>query len=135
MLVVSFLFSFTILIFLALLPIKEEIIEGSHTNSEKSFSPIEVVLTGKIFMFMTYGRLLIKNTDTSSEYKYFIIEPNDIISEGVSRYSPTTMNIKYTDIVKIKGSIEHVESKCWWNEIEYEGCVPLVSLESVEVTS
>jgi len=107
--------------------------KNTETNTSSPFKPIKVVWTGKVYQDMTYGRLVLENDDKSTKPKYFIIEPNDMIEEGALRYSPTTRYIKDTDIVKVTGTITNEEYKCWWNEPEYDGCVPWVMLESLEI--
>ncbi|GEM_PF-5961231 len=99
----------------------------------------EIVWTGTPRFYMTYGRLLIKNLDPDAKYKYFIAEPDDVIEDGTSRYSPTTGKVGDGDVVKITGK---VSDWCYWDDVtsgadnenvEYKGCVPWVGIEKLEV--
>ena len=98
------------------------------------YTPTPIVWTGKIHWYMTYGRRLFENLIPGSEYKYFIAEPEDVIYEGGLRYSPTTMNIKDSDIVKVTGTMT---DNCYWDsgvdDTDYDGCVPWIRIEEIEI--
>jgi len=129
-LLAGILFGIALISIVVFLSIKEKTVKE---NIEPTFTPIEIVWTGKIDRTMTYGRLLFENLDTDAEYKYFIAEPDDVIADGGLRYSPTTRNIKFTDTVRVTGIIEYEGNKCWWDEPEYGGCVPWVAAEKIEI--
>lgn len=129
----SILLAVAVILIIVFSPTREKSTEENFTST--TFTPIEIIWTGKIHGVMTYGRLLFKNLDPDAEYKYFIAEPDDVISDGGRRYSPTTGNIQYTDIVRVTGVIEHEELKCWWDELEYGGCVPWVSIDKIQVVN
>lgn len=85
---------------------------------------------GRVHKYMTYGRRVFKNLDENSNYKYFIVEPHDYMEDGADKYSPVTRSLREDERVKIVGAIAHY---CWWNEEEYDGCVPWVDAENMEV--
>jgi hypothetical protein len=89
----------------------------------------EVNITGRVVDWMTYGRILVKNSVSDYPFMYFIAEPDDVISEGTSRYSPTTNAIKNEATIKIIGEII---DGCFWNEKKYDGCVPWVTIKSLQ---
>lgn len=102
-----------------------------------TFTPVEITWTGKIHWYMTYGRRLFENLTPGVEYKYFIAEPDDVIEDGGLRYSPTTMNIKDTDIVRVIGYVDDYCNGASWDfgvdDTDYRGCVPWVSIEKLEI--
>lgn len=97
------------------------------------YSGDEIVWIGKIHGRMTYGRLLLENLESNAEYKYFIVEPDDVISNGALRYSPTTRYLESTDIIEVTGVISDI---CSWNwgvdDTEYRGCVPWIYTKKIE---
>lgn len=108
----------------------------SPAENSDNFLPItsrEIIeWEGQVHSYMTYGRRVFKNLDESSNYKYFIVEPHDYTKDGADKYSPTTRSLRGNERVKIVGAIAHY---CWWNEEEYDGCVPWVDAENMEVTN
>jgi len=106
----------------------------SKPSLKPTFIPTPIVWTGKIHWGMTYGRLLFENLNPDAEYKYFIAEPDDVMEDDVYRRSPTTMNIRDTDTVKITGV---VADACYWDfgvdDTNYKGCVPWVEIDKVEI--
>ena len=110
--------------------------EDTNKNIKSTFTPIEVVWTGRVHWRLTYGRILFENLDPNAEYEYFIAEPNDVISDGGLRYSPTTININKTDTVKVTATIENEKDYCsdvGVDGIEYQGFVPWVFIDKIEV--
>lgn len=111
--------------------------EDDDENIKSTFTPIEIVWTGKIHWRLTYGRILLKNLNPDAEYKYFIAEPDDVIPDGGRRYSPTTESINETDVVKITAFIKHEKDYCSWDfgvdDTDYRGCVPWVFIDKIEV--
>ncbi len=91
--------------------------------------PQKINFTGNVVMWMTYGRILVKNVNLDSQFAYFIAEPDDVVEDGASRYSPMTGVIRSEDTIKIIGEMT---DECWWNEKEYGGCVPLVEIRSLQ---
>ena len=90
----------------------------------------EINFIGKVTKWMTYGRILVKNSDSESPFAYFIAEPDDVIEDGGSRYSPTTGAIGEEDTIKIVG--EMIDD-CSWNQEEYGGCVPWVNIKILQL--
>lgn len=111
-----------------------EVISEAENNDD--FLPVakrEIIeWEGRTHLYMTYGRRVFKNLDESSNYKYFIVEPHDYTENGADKYSPTTRNLTGKERVKIVGTIANY---CWWNEEGYDGCVPWVDAENMEVIS
>src|SRR3989338_4923349 len=95
--------------------------------------PVKITWTGKIHWIMTYGRILFKNLTPNNSYEYFIAEPDDVIVDGGSRYSPTTGKIQYDDVVIVSVEISYYFV---WNDgvddTEYRGCVPWINIEKIE---
>jgi hypothetical protein len=108
------------------------------TETSPSSSPMtqyqRVVLTGKIHWGMTYGRLLLENITPNSEYKYFVVDPPDMVEDGALRYSPMTRNIKSDEVVRVTGVINTAD-RCWDEIDDYKGCVPWVEVEKIEPVS
>jgi len=124
--------SFLIILFAIGLFINVFFLENFAFYDNQSTDEIKITLEGKAYKDMTYGRLVLKNVDPEAEYKYFIIEPDDFVKgEG----SPSTKKIKKTDIVKVTGVIKGEDSKCWWDEPEYGGCVPWVFIDKIEISN
>ena len=93
----------------------------------------EVILYGKVYSHMTYGRRVFENLDERSEYKYFIVEPHDYTKNGTDKYSPTTRSLTGNEMVKITGEIVDY---CWWDNgvAGTEGCVPWVEANNMVIT-
>lgn len=114
-------------------------LENFVKSSTPDTTPVdaEVVWIGTFFRRMTYGRLLLKNFDSDVDYKYFVVEPDDVIADGAERYSPTTDKVGDRDVIKITGQ---VSDWCyrkgvtdWDDNVVYDGCVPWISIEKLEV--
>ena len=102
----------------------EDMILYSNVSSRQ-----KVDITGRVVDWMTYGRILVKNSDSDYPFMYFIAEPDDVITEGASRYSPTINAIKNEAVIEIIGE---VIDGCFWNDEKYDGCVPWVTIKSLQ---
>lgn len=110
--------------------------KDNNKNIESTFIPTEIVWTGKVHWHMTYGRILFENLDPNAEYKYFIAEPYDVISDGGLRYSLMTRNINGTDVVKVTAIIKNEKDYCsdvGVDDTDYRGCVPWVFIDKIEI--
>ncbi|KKR69851.1 MAG: hypothetical protein UU13_C0020G0002 [Candidatus Nomurabacteria bacterium GW2011_GWB1_40_7] len=95
--------------------------------------PVKIAWTGKVHGNLTYARLIFKNLTYGSRYKYFIAEPNDLIRNGGSMYSPTTRSIGDDDTVIVSGGVRDF---CFWHDgvddTKYRGCVPYIDIDEIE---
>jgi len=97
----------------------------------------QISWVGKVHVYMTYGRLLIQNLDPGADYKFFIIEPHDVIEDGGLRYSPTTRNLVSGNVILVRGEMS---DSCYWEngfegtdvKGDYKGCVPWIEIKKIE---
>ena len=96
----------------------------------------QISWVGKVHVYMTYGRLLIQNLDPGADYKFFIIEPHDVIEDGGLRYSPTTRNLVSGNVILVRGEMS---DSCYWEngfegtdvKGDYKGCVPWIEIKKI----
>jgi hypothetical protein len=70
-----------------------------------SESPEETRIIATMLESRTYGRVFLQNQDQDSEYLYVLAEPNDVVSDGGLRYSPTTHDMNMGNVYEIHGII------------------------------
>lgn len=87
---------------------QKEIIESPEVSSvSDSESSEQIKITATMLESRTYGRVLLKNQDQNSEYLYILAEPYDVVSEGGSRYSSTTIDMKVGSVYEVSGVIPY----------------------------
>ncbi|MEK9157865.1 MAG: hypothetical protein AAB638_01615 [Patescibacteria group bacterium] len=94
--------------------------------------PQKVLLAGRVISKMTYGRLLLKNSDATASYTHFIAEPTDVDQDDPLRESPTTKNITRGEMISIDGKLS---ANCYWDDTKYNGCVPWVEIVALATKS